>query len=324
MRILLVASQGSGVGTTTTAINLAAVAANAGQRVLFLDADPMRAGIKALGLSAEFAAGQPCPSGEGVACEYGFDVTTPYHAAADDDTSLASLLVALKTQARRHYDLIVIDAPSANRAPRLLHAANELLIVERADRASFRALPGFLESVRHARQTGATLGVRGILMTLAPGVAPGGPAELALRQKFKGLFPQAIPSDSSAVHQPIVCNAPTSLAAREYQTLAATLKLMPRSAPKRVLATVSQRHSFESDNEEVGIFHAPSDMNVETPLSGRTETFYPDRRPRAGKGPSLALPSASVKRNRLSPLEIAILASSAVVALSAAVWFCFG
>ena len=52
MRKLLVASQKSGVGKTTTSVNLAAAAALAGTRVLLLDADPLSSVAAMLGLHA--------------------------------------------------------------------------------------------------------------------------------------------------------------------------------------------------------------------------------------------------------------------------------
>ena len=51
MRKLLVASQKSGVGKTTSSINLAAAAARAGTRVLLLDADPLSRIAEALRLA---------------------------------------------------------------------------------------------------------------------------------------------------------------------------------------------------------------------------------------------------------------------------------
>jgi chromosome partitioning protein len=41
VRKLLIAGQKSGVGTTTTAVNLATATAKAGARVLLVDADPV-------------------------------------------------------------------------------------------------------------------------------------------------------------------------------------------------------------------------------------------------------------------------------------------
>ena len=320
MRTLLVASQGCGVGTTTTAVNLAAVTASGGARVLLLDADPGRRAVAALRLKGEPTPAPVAGPGGVWASPEGFEVATPYGDGGDLNDALESLM----SHGPASYDVVVIDAPPGpgGATLALLRVADELVIVERADRESFRDLPNYLEAVRAARRGGATIGVRGILMTLPKGVTPGGPAETALRQKFKGLLPQAIPFDPAVTSaRPVATAAPGTPAAKQYLALAAALKLTPVPAARRQLVAAG---GGETD-EDSGIFHTPRQANGEQTLSGRTETFYPDRRPRPGKGPALALPAAPPRRRtRFSPLEIAILGGSALVAIGAGVWFCLG
>ena len=59
MHTLLIASQKGGVGKTTTAINLATLAAQSGQRVLILDADPLGTVATSLQLSRSDRDGKP-------------------------------------------------------------------------------------------------------------------------------------------------------------------------------------------------------------------------------------------------------------------------
>ena len=329
MRTLLVVSQTGGVGATTVAVNLAAAAASGGSRVLLLDADPERPALESLNL-----AGDPPPDpavgygGVWSDAPGGFDAGTPYRGPGTDD-DLTAALESLKTRGPESWDLVVIDAPPGGGPDALLFAADELLLVACADKGHFRALPTYLEAIRAARRAGSRVGVRGILMTLPAGVAPGGPVEAALRQKFKGLLPQVIPADpaveaAAAAGRPVLCASPSAPSSRQFVAVAKALKLVEARKPE--MAAVASR-------DDSGIFDMPPSRGVEKPLSGKTETFYPDRRRAPGKGPELALPAATPAprgklarpgRQRLSPLEVAILAGSGVAAVAAAIWFCLG
>ena len=118
VRKLLVASQKSGIGKTTTSINLAAAAALAGTRVLLLDADPLSNVSTALHLGSHpfrrplRQSGVDLPGA--LVCDVlpGLDVLSPYEAGACSDADFDDLLRLLTTpQFQASYGCLVVDAP---------------------------------------------------------------------------------------------------------------------------------------------------------------------------------------------------------------------
>ena len=61
--VYAVANQKGGVGKTTTAVNLAACVAEAGDRTLLVDLDPQCNATVALGLSKDLDPNLPVPAG---------------------------------------------------------------------------------------------------------------------------------------------------------------------------------------------------------------------------------------------------------------------
>ena len=283
MRTLLVASQKGGVGKTTTAVNLATLAAQAGSRVLLVDADPLGSVAASLLLSRDpdlgvrpdspEAEGRDSPRPDGVTGRGALwagvlpnlDVLSPYPSDCTDDAELVAFLEAVPdSHLARSYDLVVLDAPPmmGPRPKSLLRAAGEVLIVQRAEPMSFRTLPAYLELMREVKTEGARVELRGILLTLPAGVALGSPAELAIRQKFKGLLPQAIPFDAEIdkallAGQPIVVMRPVGVVAKQYRALAAALGLIrqsafsyPTASPSMVIGSVMAHAADPEDDDE--------------------------------------------------------------------------
>lgn len=234
MRTLLVASQKGGVGKTTTAVNLAALAAEEGQRVLLIDADPL--GSVSTSLQLTRSTTQSSPQLWSHVLDH-LDVVTPYPEDSTAEEHLESYLATLAESASE-YDLVVIDAPPmlGPRPKALLKAAGEVIIVLRAEPMSFRTLPAYLELVRETKAEGATCRLRGILLTLPQGTPIGGKAEMRLRERFKGLLPQVIPYDPEisralVLAQPVVSVNPRSAAALQYRSLALALGLTRTAKP---------------------------------------------------------------------------------------------
>ena len=322
MRTLLVASQKGGVGTTATAVNLAAAAAAAGRRVLLFDADPRG------GVAAALALDPPCPpdrvagfGGVWAGASPGVDVACPYPADSTDPAAdLATALAAVPWHAPRRYDVVVIDGPAGlgHGVEALLAVADELVVVQRADAGSFRTLAGFLGRVRAARDGGARVRLRGVLMTLPAGVRPGGQTEATLRAKFRGLLPAAVPFDPAVGRcgvrgRAVVAAAPDSPAGRAYTALADRLGLTapdpdddpaggpdpdPHAGPVTALMArpVPAKAAAKHGADESDIFHVPK-PSAAAPArrpAGQTMTLYLNRPP-VGTGPDL-LAAGPVRR----------------------------
>lgn len=313
MRTLLVASQKGGVGKTTTAVNLAALAARAGGRVLLIDADPLGSVAASLQLSRD-ADGSARPdkvTGKGAAWADvlpNLDVVCPY---PEDDTAEERLFEFLNelpnSPAARFYDRVIMDAPPmpGPRTKALLVAADEVLIVQRAEPMSLRTLPVYLELVREAQQAGGACRLRGILLTLPAGLPAGGKAEQALRARFKGLLPQTIPFDPEinralVLGRPVVVNNPSCPAAVQYAALAASAGLV-RAVKEKVLVGAG----------------GPPAREVAAPVKA-TDTPPPMQAVRPLPNPLALSPAQKEPPTRRTPW--AVLAAVVVAAVAAGLW----
>jgi cellulose biosynthesis protein BcsQ len=250
VRKLLVASQKSGVGKTTTSINVATAAALAGTRVLLLDADPLSSVAAMLQLGAHpnrrtlREAGLDLPGV--LVCDVapGLDVLSPYedgHCSDADFDDLVRLIDA--PQFAASYGCLIVDAPpflGANPC-QLVGACDGLIVVSRAEPLAHRTLPAFLELVQRSQGI-RPVKTHGILLTLPDGESPGGRWERELRGRLGGrALPQVIPFDEEVTRafeaqRIAVAASPECPAAVQYHRLAESLKLAADPLPLKKAA----------------------------------------------------------------------------------------
>jgi cellulose biosynthesis protein BcsQ len=255
VRKLLVASQKSGVGKTTTSMNLAAATAQNGTRVLLLDADPLSNISTALNLAGHphrqslRQAGVGLPGVLVTNLVPGLDVLSPYEEGRCSDEDLDHLLRALSLPVSEQcYGCLIVDVPpfmGANPA-QLVGSCDEFLLVMRAEPIAYRTLPAFLELMQRSGRNGHAIQMRGILLTLPEGEQPGCRWERELRGRFGArVLSEVIPHDetigkalragqiSSHLH-------PDSPAACQFRQLVGRLSLAEEARPAAAAEHVTQ------------------------------------------------------------------------------------
>ncbi len=239
MRKLLVASHKGGVGKTTTCTNLAAATAQAGARVLLLDADPLSAIGAALNLAEHprrqtlRQAGIDLPGVMVSDIIPGLDLISPYEEGTCSDDELGQVLELLSSSVIDHYSCMIVDTPPFMGADpvRLLNVCDEFVVIMRAEPLAYRTLPAFLELVQRSKKPGRHVQMQGILLTLPEGEPLGGRWECELRGRFgPRVMPQVIPYDEEVgrallAGQIVSLYNPTSSASTQYLALAEHLAL---------------------------------------------------------------------------------------------------
>jgi chromosome partitioning protein len=181
-RILAVANQKGGVGKTTTVVNLAACLAEAGRRVLVVDADPQANATSGLGLRGRAGGTDRLLWGEGdVASEAvatavpGLDLVPASDGLAGADITLAELadrerrLRRALVPARDAYDYLLVDCPPSLGllTVNALAAADGVVVPIQCEYYALEGLAQLmatLERVRRGLNPG--LAIEGVVLTM--------------------------------------------------------------------------------------------------------------------------------------------------------------
>jgi WD40 repeat protein/cellulose biosynthesis protein BcsQ len=204
LRKLLIASQKGGVGKTTTAVCLAAIAAESGLRTLLVDADPLGSVAAILDLSKQ---GKCLDLRQLNATLRGklicnatpnLDIFLPQDDCDwNENLKVACQLLNLERFTRR-YAQAIIDSPAfmGSRPAALLKTVDEMMLVMRAEPMAYRTLPSFLEMIKQIRKEATQLSMRGILLTMPTNQEQGQRWEQELRSKFqRAILPVVVPHD---------------------------------------------------------------------------------------------------------------------------------
>jgi len=236
VRVLCVANQKGGVGKTTTAINLAACLARAGQRTLVIDLDPQCNATTGLGHkpAARHALVERRPLFEAV-------LATPNPAlqllpGSRTFQDVDALARADETQAdllRRHlrgelegYDFVLIDCPPSlgTLTQTALSASTEVLMPIQCEYFAMEGLTQMIQVIRGVmRRFPGRLEFGGILLTMYDhGLELTREVDAEVRDFFGEIvFQTVIPRDAAAAEAPshgrsVMDYAPRSRATRGY------------------------------------------------------------------------------------------------------------
>ena len=183
-RIYALANQKGGVGKTTTAINLAACLAEAGERSLVIDLDPQANATSGLGMRANGTSSYDLLDGAPVAelakhtAFENLDLvpSKPELAGAvvelaardDGERYLAQALASGTSQ----YDFVFVDCPPAlgPLTVNALAAADRVLVPVQAEYYALEGLTQLMQSIELVRRRlNPRLGIGGVLLTMVDG-----------------------------------------------------------------------------------------------------------------------------------------------------------
>jgi chromosome partitioning protein len=162
-RIYALANQKGGVGKTTTAVNLAACLAEAGERALVIDLDPQANATSGLGMRANGSSSYDLLDGAPLA-----ELVHPTAFANDGERYLAQALASGSDR----YDFVFLDSPPSlgPLTVNALAAADRVLVPVQAEYYALEGLTQLLHSVELIRRRlNPRLGIGGVLLTMVDG-----------------------------------------------------------------------------------------------------------------------------------------------------------
>jgi chromosome partitioning protein len=183
-RVYALANQKGGVGKTTTAINLAACLAEAGERALVIDLDPQANATSGLGMRANGASSYDLLDGaslDELAKHTAFanldlvpskpdlaGAVVELAARQDGERYLAQALASGTSQ----YDFVFVDCPPAlgPLTVNALAAADRVLVPVQAEYYALEGLTQLMQSIDLIRRRlNPGLGIGGVLLTMVDG-----------------------------------------------------------------------------------------------------------------------------------------------------------
>lgn len=242
-RVYALANQKGGVGKTTTAVNLGAYLADAGKRVLLVDADPQANATSSLGVDKNalsrsmyevIIGAEPAANVIMLTGRLGLDLlpSSPHLAGAEIEmvemTGRELRLRRALSPIRARYDYVLIDTPPSlgMLTVNALTASDGVLIPVQCEYLPLEGLSQLLQTIELVRQNlNPDLTVRGVVMTMYDSRT-----NLArqvveeVRAHFTTVFYSIIPrsiklGEAPSYGEPIISYSPESSGARAYAAL---------------------------------------------------------------------------------------------------------
>jgi chromosome partitioning protein len=248
-RVYAVANQKGGVGKTTTAVNVGACLAEAGERVLLVDLDPQANATSGLGMRAngvsthDLLDGVPLPALVRPTSLPNLDVVM-----AKSDLAAASVELSNRKGGERYlaealtdrldrYSFVFLDCPPSfgPLTVNALAAANRVLVPVQAEYYALEGLSQLLGTINHVKASlNPTLAIAGILLTMADRrTRLSAEVEAELRRHFGNLVltttvPRSVRLAEAPSHGlPAIAYDPRSAGAEAYWKVAMELVERP-------------------------------------------------------------------------------------------------